>query len=374
VVSASNEPVFTIIRNVRDFGEAAVTAGNAVANAVDVISRAVVSVGAALDEGAQTASARMSQLFAIIDSTGESAQIKLQRKLSAVATLAAELDAAYRTGVALHGGNADASDLATLNARDVVLAQQATLAGDLALLVSLQAQYGTYADQLFDLEKWRQAQIAQANGNAATLLIIEQSYADRRNAILTGGVANGLSALQTQLRQWLDKLLLNDSLSNLSPRQRLDAAAQQYNTALAGTDPAAITGAADAYLREARSFYASGGAYDAIFSAVVATISARAGGYAPTITAPAVGNSVSASTAALSTASASVATSAATTAVAAADATTQAVIDTKNLIATLIYQTRVSVEQQAQLTRDADAANTSELKQAIADRASQRVL
>ena len=336
-----------------------------------------VSVGAVLDAGTQTAAARLAQLFAIIDSTGESTSVKLQRKLSAASALAAELDASYRAQVRLRGGLVDADALATRAARDAVLAQQATLAGDLALLVSLQAQYGSYADQMFTLEKWRQDQIAIANGSAAQLLLIEQSYTERRNAILAGGVATGLNSLSTQLRDWLNNLLLSDQLSTLTPEQRLAEAQRQYDAALTGTDAGAITSAADAYLREARSFYASGDAYSAIFSGVIAAITGRAS--APvvltgTATGGATASAATSSAAALASASASTATAAATSAIAAAEATTLAINQAKDVIAEMIAQSKNAITTEAATTRAADVANTSRVVAAVSDRSTSRVL
>ena len=235
-------------------------------------------------DGTQIATDRLASMFAIIDSTGESTQIKLQRKLAASGALAAELDASYNALVAANGGVVNTLAFAMAQARNQVLAQQATLAGNLALFVSLQAQYGGYAEQMYELELWRQAQIAAANGSATDLLLIEQSYAARRNAILAGGLATGLTAMSTTLKDWLAKLLLNDQLSTLSPLQRLTEARAQYESALTSGNASQITGAADAYLREARSYFASSAAYDAIFNIVRAQVTALANGQTPTPT------------------------------------------------------------------------------------------
>ena len=237
-----------------------------------------ISVGVALEAGAQLAADSMAQLFAIIDSTGEATNVKLSRKIAASGALAAQLDAQYRAQVARDGGNVYAAALALASARDTVLGQQAALAGNLALFTSLQAQYGGFADQMYTLELWRQAQITAANGNAATLLLIEQSYNERRNAILQGGLQQGLSAISRTLQDWINGLLLNQQLTTLNPAQQLMEARRQYEQALVSGDASRITSSADAYLRIARDYFASSQAYTDIYNAVIAQVRALIAG------------------------------------------------------------------------------------------------
>lgn len=85
--------------------------------------------------------------------------------------------------------------------------------------------------------------------------------------------AQELAALK-QIRGFLDSLLLDTSLTTLTPRERLGEAQSQFAALLAaaqGGDTEALqqlTGAAQAYLREARSFFASGSEYTQIFDFV----------------------------------------------------------------------------------------------------------
>jgi tape measure domain-containing protein len=363
------EPAFTTIT--------AAAEGVAAAAAASGSGGVRFVAGDLLNIGDDWAKKSINGLFAIIDSTAESQLVKLQRKLAASGQLVTQWQGLVAAGIEAHGGELDAADQARQFALNNVRAMQAQVAADLALLVTLQAQYGDKAEAMFELEKWRTEQLDVARNNSTQLLLVEQSYQARRNAILTGGVASGLSALSTQLRAWLDKLLLNDSLTTLTPAQRLAESQRQYSAAMAGTDPGAITSAADAYLREARNFYASGDAYSAIFSAVVAAVTARAnGGAATTIVGTATGGSSSnaTGTSAVVAASATTASAAAATAVEAANASTAAIIQTRELLAEIMAQTKNAVVNEAQTTRAADVTNTNRVVSALGDRSTTRVI
>ncbi len=340
-----------------------------ITEAAQSLVQMAINIGGVLESGTQLASDRLSQLFAIIDSTGESAQVKMQRKLAATTALAAELDAAYNASVARNGGNVLADSLAIKAARDAVLAQQAGLAGDLALFTVLQAQYGALADQMFSLEKWHQEQIALANGNANQLLLIEQSYAERRNAILTGGVSTGLGSLSATIQAWINSLLLNSSLTTLTPQQQLDESRRQYETALQSGDANAITRAADAYLQQARSFYASGAQYAAIFAAVLAQMQALANGQnvpvVPTPNVPVVGGSGGNFGGGGALQSRAAAASAAS-AERAANVATQA-------LATIMAAVKFSIDDEGEANRASREASTKKIVDALAPVGNKRV-
>ena len=159
----------------------------------------------------------------------------------------------------------------------------------------------------------------------------------------------------------------------LTPQQRLAEARAQYERALTGNDAGAITSAADAYLSEARSFYASGDAYSAIFAAVVVAVTGRANAPASITGTPTAGSGAPVAVSP-ATASATAAQSAATTAVAAANATVDAVNATKLLLAQIIAETRTTVSAEAQATRANDVTNTDRVVAAVADRGNIRVL
>lgn len=316
-----------------------------------------ISVGDIWSAGSNALKSRLDQLFAIIDAGGESTSVKLARKMAAAQQAANEF--AQRLAEATNQADREAARIALQGAQD----KRAQLAADLALLTTLQAQYGGNADAMFELEKWRQDQITAAHGNAATLLFIEQSYQAKRNAILAGGVASGLDTLKSTLSDWLKGLLLNNQLTTLTPLQRLEEARAQYEAAITSGDASKITGAADAYLREARAYFASGSGYDQIFTMVRAQIDALAKAgtvyVAPaTSTAPGAPGSSSSS-------AATAATAAAAAASAAADATAAAVKDAKTVLANIMATVNHTIGDEAAAQRQADYANTTRIVDAV---------
>ena len=88
-----------------------------------------------------------------------------------------------------------------------------------------------------------------------------------------GSLVDGIRQAKDGIRAWLDGIFL-DSTSPLTPQERLDFAQNAYieNLMKAQSGDAAalgaFTGLADAYLREAQSFWASSPEYRAIFDAV----------------------------------------------------------------------------------------------------------
>lgn len=330
---------------------------------------AAISVQSAEGLARTDAKKRIDGLYAIIDSTGEGTGIKLARKLAILKTLEDEYEAARVENLRVYG----AAYLGTINATaGVQLAQRqaAEMAGNLALFTTLQAQYGGFADQMYELELWHRTQIEMAGGSAAQLLLIEQSYAARRNAILTGGVASGLAGVSSVVKDWLNKLLLNEQLSTLTPAQRLAEAKRQYESARGGVDDGAFTSAADAYLRELREMFASGADYLAGFNQVTNDARARIG--APPPGTPVTGGGGTAATTAASTTTA--ATAAAASSTAAAEATTVAIESMKALIAELLARTEIAVKAtSADEIAVAEAVGTR-IAAAIDNRATTRVI
>lgn len=284
---AASDPVYTIIRHTRGFGEAAVTAAAEVEQARQGLSEFSALLGASVLGGARSA---LDSVMSVIDSTSESLQTKLERKLAAAQQMAAQLQAQMTAELAANGGQmtATVAALATalLEAQNVATG----LGGDLARLVMLRAQYGDKADALFNLDKWRDAQIAAANGNATLLLTIEQSYQARRAEILNSAVSSGLSSLTNTVQQWLNNLLLNNQLTTLTPEQQLAEARSQLMAAYASGDGSRFTQAADAYLRMARDAYASSEQYSQIMAWVQAMARALIGGSTTPVTGPGAGN------------------------------------------------------------------------------------
>lgn len=365
LMGAANEagdPVYTIVRHTRSFGEAAVTAGEQIAEAAVSIG---LSIGTVLSQGQEQAAALLAQMSGIIDAGNQDLTTRLTRKMAAAAQLSAQYAAQYDAYLAQHGGIVDATALALAAARDYLAAQVSGFAGDLAQLATLTAQYGTQrAEQLLELERWHREQVALAGGNAALLLAIEESYQARRTAIINGGVASGLSSLQQTLRDWLNGLLLNQQLTQLTPMQQLAEARSQYEAALASGDGAAISRAADAYLSIARSVYASSAAYQAIYDAVIAQVRALInGGTVPALPPAPAAQRLAQSSTFNAGAAASGAAQALNTATAAAS----------DVLANLMAATKFAVEAEGQASRDNAEANAQKIVAAIGARGLQRV-
>ena len=330
-------------------GRAAFAALMSIAGAFSEITTTATAAAIALAtdpnlDAAQKAVADLDRIFAVIESSGASMMVRLQRKLEAATRFSAE--------------SADP------NVARVAAASRAMIAGDMALLVSLTARYGGYAEQMFGLEKWRIDALREAGNSAAEMAVIEQSYQDRRNAILTGGVASGLSTLRDTLNAWLKSLLLNNQLTTLTPLQRLEEARRQYETALTSGNASQITGAADAYLREARDYFASGPGYAAIFNIVRTQVAALTNG-TTSAPAPAPSGSVGGGNTAAAAAS-NTATAAANTAVAAANATVDAVNQTKAVLAEIMANVAYAINDEGEANREADASNTARIVGALA--------
>lgn len=221
-----------------------------------------------------------------------------------------------------------------------------------------------FADAMFDLQLQYEQRISLAQGNAQLLQLIEADYQRRRLEIITQGTSSGLTTLRNQFREWLDGLMLNDQLTTLTPEQRLAEAERQYRTALGTNDASQITSAADAYLRIAREFFASGAGYQAIFSAVTGQIGILAGGGAVSVTAPVVGTGSST----LPTASTSAGNAAAAAAAASAAATqaNSALATIMNSVASISAEIKYSVDREGAATRQNDNLNVERLERAIA--------
>ena len=92
-----------------------------------------------------------------------------------------------------------------------------------------------------------------------------------------------VEAALKDLAKYVDSLKLNDQLSTLTPFQKLEEAQRQFYATLGlaqGGDAQAIrdlTGAASAYLQDARAYFASGEQYTAIFDAVTQALEALTG-------------------------------------------------------------------------------------------------
>ncbi len=229
-----------------------------------------------------------------------------------------------------------------------------------------------FADQMYELQLQYEQRLSLAQGNAQLMQLIEADYQRRRLEIITQGTSSGLSTLRNQFREWLDGLMLNDQLSTLTPEQRLAEAERQYRAALGTNDASQITSAADAYLRIAREFFASGAGYQAIFAAITGQVGILASGGTLSATAPVVGAG-GASTLPPASASASNAAAAAAAAASAATSANSSLATIMNSVAQLTAEVKYSIDREAAATRNNDNENTERLTRAIASPGFERV-
>jgi hypothetical protein len=149
------------------------------------------------------------------------------------------------------------------------------LAKNLASVTILEAQYGKQkGDQLYDLDQWYAQQKSLVGGNQAALLALEEEYQTKRNAIVSGGTADGLTQTQKDIQSFLDSLLTDKTLSPLGLSDQMAVAAQHYHEVLSkaqGGDTDAqseLRNSATQYLQLARAMGASGPEYNTVFREV----------------------------------------------------------------------------------------------------------
>ena len=240
------------------------------------------------------------------------------------------------------------------------------IAKEIANYATYTAQYDTArAEALVKLEEWDDAQKKIFAGMPASLAAVDVVFKQQWTAIVDGtqaGVNSTIAAMQ-QIADYLKGLQLSSTLSPLTPTQKLNQAQSAFATDLTkaqGGDAAAlakITQDADAYLTQARDFYASSASYTGIFNTVTAALGKLAGTQpngAPAdsntaiVAALPTGGAALASSADVATVTAAV--TALTTTVAASPAPTIAVAaggatTVDNSTSTAIEQTMLAVDQ-----------------------------
>lgn len=163
------------------------------------------------------------------------------------------------------------------------------ITGELAEFITLSAKYdAAKAEQLINLEKWYKDQQKIYGGDAVLLDALAKIFARKWDEIIKGtsdgvdGTQSELDRLRKSIADYLKSLQVSD-LSPLTPAQKLAEAQKQYEEALAKAakgDPQAladITKFADAYLKQARDFYASSPLYADIFKQITEALAALAG-------------------------------------------------------------------------------------------------
>lgn len=286
-------------------------AGEAMYEALIVLAPAILDVSKGLSGLATAAGTAAQQVQEIITNLGgfddftgaDSAQQYIDR-IKALADaipnagfgdkLAFEIDMIKKEiAFALKEMNDPNLDQATRDAYELIAARlgysNQQMIAELAEFTVLSAQYGdATAEQLISLEDWYKQQKEIFFGNADALAALDKIFKEKWDAIIkgiadgVGGSIDQLTKLKQAIADYLKGLQLSD-LSPLTPAQKLAEAQKQYldELALAAKgDPTAladITKYADAYLKQARDFYASSDAYAAIFKQITDALAALAG-------------------------------------------------------------------------------------------------
>jgi hypothetical protein len=252
----------------------------AATQAAAAINAAASSIGVGLDVATTAAEKFVAKFTSMVNdlanaSTGDLGA-KLGIKIELFTDQIAKLQAKYEAQLIASGGFVDIVAVQLLEEIASLQSTNHKMIEQLALFTTLKAQYGAgIAEQLIQLTEWYDQQRKALGNNVAALTILQTIYEGKWTDIINGtnaGVTGTIAALQ-RIRDYLDSLKLG-SLSVLSPQQKLTEASKQFADELAlaqGGDATAlnhITQSADAYLQLARQYFASGGQYTDIYTAV----------------------------------------------------------------------------------------------------------
>lgn len=275
--------VLTVSKGITGLADSAKVAGAAII----AVATSLGDIGGSIDPtGADAAQKFMDQIKALADTIPNATfGQKLTFRVHAIADELKELQDKMNA--------LDPADYAGREAYTLLIARlsygNSQLVTELARFTVLTAQYGdATAEQLLGLEEWYDDQKKLFNGNDTALKALADVFKQRWDAIIAGtstgvdGAINELERLRKSIADYLKSLVLSD-LSPLTPAQKLAEAQKQYQDELAKAaagDPAAladITKYADAYLKQARDFYASSAAYSDIFKQITDALAALAG-------------------------------------------------------------------------------------------------
>lgn len=146
---------------------------------------------------------------------------------------------------------------------------------DVARLTVLTAQYGqSKAEELFNLEKWYEAQKALVDGNAEAMKALETIFKGKWKDIIDGIASEDSRA---RFVDWWRGIFQDQQISPLSLRDRFNLAKTDYEKALAGGDAGRIQSTAQLALELGRQLMGSSTAYTAFFAQIASQTAAFAG-------------------------------------------------------------------------------------------------
>ena len=297
-----------LIDSVGGFANAAQSAANAVSQAASSITTSVGSIIQAQNALAQAGKDAADKVLSSItdlanQGTGDFGD-KLGTQINLITSALASAGAVLTGGgttVTHQRGQPDIVTVAPLvysvpggdaKAQSYVQELAAALTKDtdeLSRFTVLSAQYGaSIAEQLVALQDWYAQEQQIFAGNSAALDAAHTNFEQKWQAIVAGiqngvtGTTDQLDKLKQGIASYLEGLQIGN-LSPLLPLDQLNAAHDAYVNELLkaqGGDQGAlgdITQFADAYLKEARDFYASSHNYTDIFNGVTQQLGDLAG-------------------------------------------------------------------------------------------------
>ncbi|MDI3259471.1 MAG: hypothetical protein QJR02_07220 [Sinobacteraceae bacterium] len=151
---------------------------------------------------------------------------------------------------------------------------------------------GSISDQISTVNSLKDAIVARYNAEYQQIQSLKQAAQQSYQTQLSA--AQALQSALVSLKSFAQGLLTDSSLTALTPTQQLAAARRAYEDALhgIGSDPAtiqALQSAAQSYLTQAHSYYASSADYTSIFNQVQKQVSGIAGMQVYTPSAPYTG-------------------------------------------------------------------------------------
>lgn len=253
--------------------DAATAIGDAVSivkDQVDALKTSVISIGQANKAGAGLA----------LDSLGGIGNLSREAGLSLTETLGREISASIEAVESLLPRRISRGGFVDPIVNSAIETLRETVSGNreaISRINQLNSINPGFGEQLFELEKWYEQQKSIASRNAESLALLEQTFAEKREDILTGSLDNIESEFQRASRNisdFLRGLQIDESLSPLKPMERLAEAQRQFSEIVGQARVVdiealnSVTGIAQDLLSVGRDVFASGSGFGEIFKTV----------------------------------------------------------------------------------------------------------
>lgn len=287
--SEEAKALFAVIPLIGDLNDAYTASGQAIQGAAQQVNDAINSISHPVDVDQYLAG--VTSNIANIDALANEATGTFGDKLAVKIQLLGAAIAKTQDQIAEATAKNDYSRIAYLLTPQLKAYQQANTAAtaELARFTVLAAQYdASRAEQLVQLEDWYAQQKKLFAGQTDVLSAAKQIFDEKWKAIVDGvstgvdGTLDQLAKLKQGIADYLRGLAVSD-LSPLTPTQQLTQAHDVFYSDLAKaqsgdlTALGDITKSADAYLKEARDYFASAPPYTDIYTTVTNLLGDLAG-------------------------------------------------------------------------------------------------